>query len=195
MSSVVACGLLNVTSEQGCSDSNLQGGQMENKDIVSKLYDLCQLDIDAIRAYDEAIEKIDIETVAENLRNFRADHQRHVSDLTAQIVKYGGTAPENKPDVKGFVIQGFTSLRSLTGTPGALKAMRGNEVLTNSKYKAAQELDLPVDLRQIIDRNYSDEQRHLAYISQCIDQKIWEQFEQGQGVGVSADKDLNVPVT
>jgi uncharacterized protein (TIGR02284 family) len=141
---------------------------------TSELNDLIHLDIDAIRAYEHAIRACDHEVVASKLREFKGDHERHVRDLSDCVRRLGGE-PANKPDVKGFFIAGFTAVTSM-GTHSALMAMRGNEQLTTSTYKAALEKkDLPAEARQIVERNYQDEQRHLNWIRQALEQRIWEQ--------------------
>jgi hypothetical protein len=55
--------------------------------------------------------------------SIRDDHKRHIELLASEIPTLGGTPPDYSPDFKGYLISGFTSLRSITGTEGALKAM------------------------------------------------------------------------
>ena len=85
-----------------------------------------------------------------------------------------------KDNFKGFFIGGFTSLRSLTGDEGALKAMRSNEELTNKKYReATEEWDLEPSIAGIVANNYEDEKRHLSYIEQAIESRAWEESAAG----------------
>ncbi|HBG20421.1 MAG TPA: ferritin [Desulfobulbaceae bacterium] len=144
---------------------------MDNKEIAKKLSSLVQLDIDAVHAYKEAIEKIDDLQVREHLTQYRQDHERHISDLSAEIRRLGGTPPEFSLDFKGYLIKGFTSLRSTTGTKGALNAMHTNEKLTNKEYEAAKYWDFPPDLKQMIALAREDERRHLEYIERALEEK------------------------
>ena len=137
---------------------------MDNKEIAKKLSSLAQLDIDAVHAYKEAIEKVEDLKVREKLALYREDHERHISELSAEIRQLGETPPDFSPDFKGFFIQGFTSLRSMTGTDGALNAMHTNEKLTNKNYREASDWNLPTNLQKIINMAYEDEKRHLEYI-------------------------------
>jgi rubrerythrin len=148
---------------------------MDNTEIINQLKKLVQLDIDAIHAYTHAIDHIDIQDVKNRLAEFRGDHQRHVDDLSAVIRRYGDTPPELKQDFKGYLIQGMTSLRSVSGTAGALKAMKSNEELTNKTYDQAVAIGFPPDVQSIVARNRDDERRHLDYISRCIEDEVWEQ--------------------
>ena len=147
---------------------------MDNQTVIKKLSSLVHLDIDAIHAYDQAIQKIDVMEVRSQLDQFKADHQRHVDDLSAVIRRLGGEPPTFSPDFKGYLIQGFTALRSVTGTEGALKAMDTNEKLTNRNYESALSWDLASDVMDIIRRNREDERRHLAYVEEQIRNQAWK---------------------
>jgi len=147
---------------------------MENSKLIKDLCELAQLDIDAIRAYDQALDNIDHPSIHTQISSFKADHARHVNDLNSIIRRLGGEPPSFSPDLKGFFIEGFTAIRSLTGTEGALKAMRSNEKLTNKSYEKALGWELPADIRATIEKNFADERRHLAYIEQAIETKAWE---------------------
>ena len=72
-------------------------------------------------------------------------------------------------DLKGVLIEGLTALRSVTGTLGALKAMRTNETVTNRAYEKALEQTLPLVVREVVRQNLQDERRHLAGIRTHID--------------------------
>jgi uncharacterized protein (TIGR02284 family) len=121
---------------------------MEKNDVISELRDLIQLDIDAIRAYEQAIESSDAPTVKNHLQDFKNDHEQHVTNLSAFMTKLGGNPLDRTPDMKGFLIQGFTTIRRVTGAEGALNAMETNERLTNSTYKTAVEKQFPPEIQK-----------------------------------------------
>lgn len=148
---------------------------LTGKELCDNLEKLVHLDIDAIHAYDQAIEKIDVESIRSQITDFKRDHERHVSDLSEIIRSNGGEVPEFSRDFKGFFIEGFTALRSATGTEGALKAMQVNEKLTNSKYDDSLSWDVPQDVKDVLMRNREDERRHIEYITRCIDERLFEQ--------------------
>ena len=148
---------------------------------ISSVQDLIHLDMDAIKAYEQAIKACEHENVASQLRSFQADHQRHVRELSDEMRKLG-EQPKVTTDIKGFFIEKFTAITSM-GTRSALMAMMGNEQLTTSRYKAAQDLqDLPETTKQIIRNNYADEQRHLQWIKSALDQKVWERGAEQRGL-------------
>ena len=147
---------------------------MNKEDVVDKLGELVQLDYDAVHAYEQAINNTEHPTIRDNLVQFRHDHEKHIAVLSTAISMLGGTPPKLSRDIKGFFIEGFTSIRSLSGTEGVLKAMAANEKLTNHVYSEAFDLHLPANIHSIVERNYRDEQRHLRYIEEAIRNRIWE---------------------
>lgn len=135
-----------------------------DQSMLKKANSLIQLDIDASEAYGKAIAHIDDAEIASRLRMFRADHERHIDDLAQLVTNYGGTAPKRSADLKGLLIEGFTALRSVSGTDGALKAMETNEKMTTGKYREAQNWSVPPDVKAVLEGNLDDEVRHLEYI-------------------------------
>jgi uncharacterized protein (TIGR02284 family) len=141
------------------------------ENITTVLNDLIQLDIDAVHAYGQAIDNIDDASVRARLQEFQNDHERHVTELTQSVREHGGTPVEHKRDFKGFLIEGMTAIRSATGTKGALKAMKTNELLTNRSYDKALAEDLAPRVRDLVMRNRDDERRHLQFIESVLSGK------------------------
>ncbi len=141
---------------------------MTNTEAIERLSSLIQLDIDAVHAYEQALQQIDDSAVHARIAAFRDDHQQHVQELSAHVVSLGGEPPRFSPDFKGFIIQGFTALRSMTGTRGALNAMEGNEKLTNGKYEEALAWDVSPEAAALVRKNFVDERRHLVYIKDAL---------------------------
>lgn len=139
---------------------------------ITSLNDLIHLDIDAIQAYRHAIDACEIVEIRDSLTGFMVDHERHVRDLREAVRSLGGE-PAAGRDVKGFFIEGFTAIMS-QGDRSALLAMRGNEELTNRCYETARTADLPEHVRPLIELNYQDEARHLAWIKEAISSRAWD---------------------
>jgi len=151
----------------------LQGMQdveiLHGSPLVHKLNALIQLDFDAIVSYEHAIEHCDDRQVAHDLEAFRIDHQRHIYDLARAIRALDGTPIDVHRDLKGVVAESITTLRSRSGTLGALRAMRTNERFTNYTYRRAWNTAVAPIARVVIDQNYADEQRHLSVIQSHIE--------------------------
>jgi len=142
---------------------------MNDKHVIHTLNELIQLDFDATKIYDQAIAAVDDPMVREDLELFRADHERHITELTRAVEDLGGEVEEVSRDLKGVLLEGMTKLRSATGTLGALRAMRMNEKLTNRTYDKAASHELPAEALDIVTRGLEDERRHLAAIEAHID--------------------------
>lgn len=147
---------------------------MEHEEIIKSINSLIQLDIDAIHAYEQAMKNVSEMFIRDQLAEYRNDHHTHFRELSSVVQSMGGAPLEYSPDFKGFVIQGFTALRSMTGTEGSLKAMETNEKLTNSKYEEAVSWDLPIATLSIVRSNLNDEKQHLEYIQNALRDRIWE---------------------
>lgn len=141
---------------------------MNRDEILNNIEKLIHLDVDATHAYDQAIKNVNEPMIKDKLVQFQADHRRHIDLLSAKVLELGGIPPELTSDFKGFLISGFTALRSLTGTKGALEAMETNEKLTTAKYDEASKKDFPADILSIIQGNLADEQRHLSFVREAI---------------------------
>lgn len=143
--------------------------QMDTSEIIDKLSDLAQLDVDAFHAYGQAIDNVEEMDLRSHLERYQSDHERHYVELSRIIREHGGNPPEFSRDFKGYLIEGFTSLRSAMGTKSALKAMKTNEEMTNRKYsQASGDMRFPVALRPILERFYGDEKTHLSWIEQTL---------------------------
>jgi uncharacterized protein (TIGR02284 family) len=147
--------------------------------LVGKLNDLIALDIDAIEAYEAAIKRVSFSGLQERLLSFQQDHERHVAELSDCVTRYGET-PRERPDMKGFFLKAFTAVTAMMGDEAALRAMAGNERLTNRTYELALEEHWPEEIRRIIERNYADEQRHLAFIHDALSNRVWDMAEQAR---------------
>lgn len=141
----------------------------EVKQMARRLKGLMQVDVDAVEAYNEAIERVDSQELRSRLSSFRDDHQRHISDLQSAIRDMGAEPPDTDPDFKGKLIEGMTALRSSMGDEQALKAMRQNEQITNNAYEdALQDHTWPGATQRVIQKGYEDERRHLEWIEQQL---------------------------
>ena len=52
--------------------------------------------------------------------------------------------------------------------------MRSNEEVLNKTYAHHLALDFPEDVKAVIRGNYGDEQRHLAWVEQALQTRLWE---------------------
>ena len=134
------------------------------KNLADLLDALLELDYDAIEAYRAAIQRIDDASDKAQLGSFLADHERHVRELTP-IVEAMGKKASKGPDIKQWLTKGKVVIMGLGGDHAILLAMKTNEDDTNKAYeRATSRSDLPIDVRDVLERNLQDERRHRAWI-------------------------------
>ena len=141
---------------------------MERERMIELLNDLVQLDADAVGAYDQVIKHLEYDDICRRLARFQDDHRTHIQDLSAMVRQLVGSPVKPTPDFKGYLMEIFTFLMSVSGSIGAIEVMKANEVLTNRKYRQVVALDWPEDIRKLLMTNYSQEQRHLSFIEEVI---------------------------
>ena len=136
--------------------------------IVKNLSSLIALDFDAIEAYQAAIDRLHSPLDQDQLRSFLADHRRHVFELSPLVAEFHGR-PVTEADFRRIITKGKVVLGGVIGDRGVLEAMMSNEEGTTKAYhKASMEPGMPLRVRAVIERNLSDERRHLAWIQQRL---------------------------
>jgi rubrerythrin len=133
--------------------------------LVAMLVGLAQMDSEAAFAYETAAELADGSEVRARLLEFAADHRRHVSELGRAIRELGGEPAVAAPPPDTSVFGVLTSALGMVGPRAVLLALIGNEEFTNSAYDAALELIADPSLRQVLERNFEDEQRHITWLA------------------------------
>jgi hypothetical protein len=132
--------------------------------LLKLLAGLIELDHDASAACDAAIARLSGQPERSTLASFRDDHRRHVGDLTVVLRSMGGKVPV-APEPEAVLTRGKVILGSLLGDEAILMAMKSNEGDTNIAYeRAAARTDLPLHVRDVLNRNLADERRHRAWI-------------------------------
>ncbi len=147
-----------------------------DSELIKELRGLAQLDYDVLRCYDQALEHVDLPSLREELRRFRGDHERHVRVLCDKLRQLGGATAGPSRDLLGLLLEGYAAVRSMTGTEGALKALRRRERAAGRRYEEAAGRKWPDDLRLVVCGHVEDERRHLAYVERVLVERVWESW-------------------
>jgi rubrerythrin len=134
--------------------------------LIESMNCLIRMEQAAALAYARALEGIDYPETRDTLLGFLADQERHIHDLSREVVALGGRAPTGTPEP-------ITTLRRKEGIEETLRAMQTNEERTNRSYEAALREDFPTRLRAIVLRNLDDEQIHLRYLQRTLRERPW----------------------
>lgn len=128
------------------------------------LYELCELDYDAIEAYEAAINRLDNKDYVNKMEEFKKDHERHVEEISNLLRKHQKEVPDG-PSPKNILAQGKVVLANMFGDEAILKAMLSNEQDTNTAYERLNEYkEKWDDAITMLSRGLEDEKRHKQWI-------------------------------
>lgn len=136
----------------------------QNERTISVLNNLIQVDIDTYHTYTQAIQALSSPHSIQTLNTFRNEHEQHIHTLSKIVRAKGGTPPEFSRDFKGYMISGYTAVKVKGGIHSVFQAMETNEALTVKYHNDALKVDLPSDIRSIIQAHLRAEERHLVSI-------------------------------
>ncbi len=138
--------------------------------LLADLTDLLQLEYDALPAYSVAIAGLRRPDLRDALEAYRADHERHVRDLSAQIRRLGGV-PLALPHLPtGLLKLGVQMLGLPGGDRAVLLAFVSNEWQSQEKYARYAARPYPTELSALLRRNAGDEARHYAWACGALEE-------------------------
>ncbi len=144
--------------------------QRDEASVLARLNDLLQLEHDALPAYTIAIMALRDGRRKEELRRWRADHERHVQELSDLIRDRGGI-PLRIPHLPtGFFKLGVQAIGAAGGGDrSVLIGFKSNELQSKEKYARLAALDAPPDVSRVLSRAAQDEARHYDWASEQLE--------------------------
>jgi len=141
------------------------GTEDTHEDLVLALL---ELEHDALAAYGAAIGRLEDPTLVAQMRDFRADHERHVASLSEVTASLGLKMPDGS--MKSVLTSGKVVLAELAGDRAILHAMRTNEEDTVTAYQRASESTCASEATLATSREaHADELRHRAWMERTAD--------------------------
>lgn len=137
--------------------------------LVSELNDLLQLDHDAVQAYTIAIENLENESARSTLMEFRADHERHITDLTRVIRQHDGIPLELAHIPTGAFKAAVQRIGAAGNDRSILLAFKANEGQAMEKYRRAARNGHPAEVTELLERNAADEERHYSWVTEMLE--------------------------
>ena len=138
--------------------------------LLADLTDLLQLEYDALPAYSVAIAGLRRPDLRDALEAYRADHERHVRDLSAQIRRLGGV-PLALPHLPTGLLKLAVQMAGLPGGDRAvLLAFVSNEWQSQEKYARYAARPSPPELSALLRRHAADEARHYAWACGALEE-------------------------
>ncbi len=150
------------------SELRMVGPVRDTAALLADLTDLLQLEADVLPSYTVAISGLRRPDQQERLRAFRADHEQHVRDLSAEIRGLGGV-PLTLPHLPtGLLKLGV----QLSGLPGGertvLLAFVANEWQSREKYARYASQPYPPEITALLQRHAADEARHYEWACDAL---------------------------
>ncbi len=138
--------------------------------VTAELNDLLQLDHDATQAYSLAIEAIEEPRYRETLIRFRADHERHIRELTELIEEHGGIPMQLSHIPTGPMKLAVQAVGNAGGDREVLLAFKSNERQVRDRYRKAAAEAHDAGIAALLNRNAVDEERHYAWVSWVLEE-------------------------
>ena len=137
--------------------------------LVAQLNDLLQLDYDAVQAYRLAISLLSDPEYKAQLRDFRADHERHIDELSRLVANHGGVPVEMPHLPTGVFKLAVQAAGRAGGDRGVLLAFKANERQVRDKYRRAAESRQPPEVAVILSRAAGDESLHYSWVLETLE--------------------------
>ena len=139
-------------------------------ELLAELNDLLQLDHDAVQAYTLAINALESPVHKRTLEEYRADHERHIVELTRLIQAGGGTPIEMSHIPSGAFKLAVQAVGAAGGDRAVLLAFKSNEWQVSEKYHRHAERRHTPEVADVLRRAASDEQKHYAWAAATLEQ-------------------------
>jgi bacterioferritin (cytochrome b1) len=138
-------------------------------ELIAELNDLLQLDHDAVQAYTIAMNSLDNLSWKQSLVHYRADHERHIEQLSSHIRLLGGV-PIQLPHLPSGIFKAAVQAAGKAGGDKAvLLAFKSNEGQVRDKYSRAANAGHPADTADLLRRNARDEETHYQWVSGVLE--------------------------
>jgi len=148
--------------EQSMTEVNTRG-------MVAELNDLLKLDHDAVQAYGIAIGAVNRTEYQKQLEAFRADHERHIVELS-QLIRSRDATPIDLPHLpSGAFKVALQAIGAAGGDRTLLLAFKANERQVRDKYRRAARLPHPADVTSVLARGAEDETRHYMWVLDVLE--------------------------
>jgi len=137
--------------------------------FVDALKELVELDYAAVEAYETAIERLDSIEYKEKLKSFKQMHQNHIREMSALLRDKNEDAPQGPPALKHLLTKGKVILANIVGDNAILRAMKSNEIDTNTAYERMNDRnDIWPEAEDILRRGLADERMHKEWLERTI---------------------------
>ena len=137
--------------------------------LVAELNDLLRLNYDALHAYGVAIRSLRSDSYRETVTVFRADHERHIEELSQLVREYGGSPAELPHIPTGAFKLAVQAIGAAGGDRAILFAFKANERQSRDRYRSAAHRAERPEVAAVLSRHAVDEVRHYSWAMATLD--------------------------
>lgn len=138
--------------------------------FITALQELLELEYIASETYEAAINRLEDTEYKDKLSQFKADHQRHIQQLSSYLKKHKADVPQG-PTGKQIMTISKVAIGKLFGDQAILQAMHDAEDDTNTAYeRITQHKSKTKDCDEIVNAALADERKHRAWVEKTINQ-------------------------
>jgi rubrerythrin len=142
---------------------------LNKKMQIDHLGRLLHMEVHVVSTYDGVLERVgNGDERASALERLRADHERHVIDITELLREMGEPAPANTPDVEQLFSPSASALRNADSADDAMQALRMAEKVAAHEYEQAREWGVGLQVHDVLAGELADEERHGEEISHLL---------------------------
>jgi len=139
-------------------------------DFGTALIDLVELEYDTLEAYEAAINRLENEEYKNEFSSFKEEHLRHISEISTLLRGRELEPPVGPSTGKQWITKGKVVLGTLAGDLAILRAMRSNEIDTNTAYERLKTHEgVWPESQEIMKQAFKDEQKHKKWLTYILE--------------------------
>ena len=147
---------------------------MFSSQLVVELTRLLAMEVDAARAYANAVALLPPGPIRDELDVIGREHRAHADVLRDEIAFRGYVPPEPTSRVEGFVLGAPGPAPAPPGPEEALGAVVRNEQLAASLYAKLLAKGPPDGARELLERLRGEGERHRSWATRALSARAWE---------------------
>jgi hypothetical protein len=141
--------------------------------LVIELSRLLVMELDAARAYANAVALVGPGPIRDELVIIGREHQAHAGAIRDEIAFRGYLAPEHSPSVDGIVLGGGP-VAAPPSPEAVLTAVQRNEQLAASLHAKLLAKGPPDGARELLERLRGEAERHRRWAERTLARRPWE---------------------
>ncbi|MBE0477064.1 MAG: ferritin-like domain-containing protein [Coriobacteriia bacterium] len=145
---------------------------MNETEIVKRLSTLLQMDRDAVKLYTEAGLAMGHADLGIGAERFGEHHARHAEEIERAIRERHQQPKRPTREFESIMRLHMDSISRSRDADETMITMRMAERIMNLEYAEALEMEMPEELRRMLERNLTDEQEHLGAIEQWLEDNV-----------------------